>query len=192
MMKEISFQEKNFGRICEELSAGEVCIFPSDTSYGFSADPFSKESIQKIQKIKNRSASKPFLLLVTNECEAEKYGILEDPLKSFAVRRWKEADVPTTVLLPKKKILKDFFPEHDLVGIRVPIDKEVQKFLNFWKKPLISTSANFSGEDSFFTKREIWKNFSENDIFFVNSGDLSPKSQSEIWQTENTNLVRIR
>jgi tRNA threonylcarbamoyl adenosine modification protein (Sua5/YciO/YrdC/YwlC family) len=190
-MKSIAFTPANFSKIIEKLNHNGVYIMPSDTSYGFCASPFSKPAIQKIQEIKNRSEQKPFLLLAGSFSIARKYGKLEGKVKEFAFDRWQHGP-PTTLLLKKTKELAGFFPDFQTVGIRVPYHSLLQKFLCEWGKPLISTSANISGECPIFSVHEVKNVFQKENIIFCDFGDLPRKDQSEIWKVENTKLVRLR
>lgn len=191
-MKTISFSQNNYFQIIRHFQNDGVCIFPSDTSYGFSANPFSSQAIAQIQAIKGRSASKPFLLLVADMDMAQEYGVFSEELKTFARKRWEESDIPTTVLVEKKAILSAFFPDHATVGLRVPADSDVQKFLQQWGKPLISTSANRSGANPLFDPNDIQQEFSTENIWFIDKGPLPQKPPSQIWKAKNTKLVRVR
>ncbi|MBI5414521.1 L-threonylcarbamoyladenylate synthase [Candidatus Peregrinibacteria bacterium] len=191
-MKFIPFIPEKFPEIIEKLNAGEVFVFPSDTSFGFSADPFSLEAIRHIQRIKKRDEKKPFLLLVADMEMAEKYGEFSEEMRKFAIERWEKTEIPTTILVHKKPVLHEFFREFPEIGIRVPCDFRIREFLSLWGKPLISTSANISGEAPLFSEKEIQNKFHDHKIFFTSFGNLSPKPQSEIWKSENTKLVRVR
>ncbi len=191
IVKYISFAEENFQSITALLESDGVFIIPSDTSFGFSASPFSRIAIKKIQTIKGREEGKPFLLLVSDFEEAQKWAYFPLSMRSFVVKRWSNR-IPTTVIAKKKAALGDFFPEFDSVGIRVPGHPFLQKFLKYWGKPLISTSANRSGEDPLFFERDIYEEFGKENIYFSSYGNLLPRSQSEIWKVENKILVRVR
>lgn len=190
-MKTIPFSRENFPLIIQKLQEQEVLILPSDTSYGFSADPFSPKAIGTIQDIKMRPAQKPFLLLISSAAEAKKYGEFSSEMWKFAQDAW-EKNTPTTVLTQKKPILHSFFPSFDTVGIRVPVLPILRDFLSQWGKPLISTSANISGMSPLFTVQDTEEIFCKNDITFAHLGDLSVKSPSQIWKEENTKLIRVR
>lgn len=192
-MQQIIFSKQNFVLIISYLEHDGVCIFPSDTSYGFSANPFSQKAIEHIQVIKDRQETKPFLLLVADFQMAKKYGRFSPKMAAFAESKWQPSHSnPTTVLVPKKRLLTDFFPHSSLIGLRVPHSQEIQDFLRQWQRPLISTSANLSGSEPIFSKREIHATFSEREILFCSAGDLSVQSVSQIWKEEEGEIIRVR
>jgi L-threonylcarbamoyladenylate synthase len=190
-MHYIPFIPENFSLLQEKLDAGEVAIFPSDTSFGISGSPFFPKVVEKIQELKKRPETKPFLLLVADIETARKYGIFSPQIEAFAQQAWSGA-TPTTLLLPRTNILPDFFPDVPEFGIRVPTNLLLQSFLKSWGKPIISTSANISGANPIFTEKEIRETFGDADILFTSFGDLSLRSQSQIWKEENTKLIRLR
>jgi len=191
-METLNFSLENFPTLLQQLASSEVIILPTDTSYGFSASPFSASAVEQIQTLKKRPADKPFLLLVADFAMAEEYGAFSPMLTKFAGESWRENMPPRTLLVPRKDNLPSFFPEFSELGFRVPQYPLLREFLALWGKPLISTSANISGNTPIFSAEEIERQFSDSKLSFASAGNLPPASPSEIWRETAAGLKRLR
>ncbi|MGE0793400.1 MAG: L-threonylcarbamoyladenylate synthase [Candidatus Woesearchaeota archaeon] len=132
--------------IQEEIKAGKIFIYPTDTLYGLGCDATNEEAVQKIRKIKNRD-EKPFLIIAPNldwiktNCEfnhKEELNKLPGPY-SFIVK-------------PKPNIVaKSVLANKTTLGVRIPNSE----FTQFLIKPFVSTSVNMAGEPSAINLEEI-------------------------------------
>ncbi len=134
----------NIHDAAEGLKAGKTLLYPTDTVWGLGCDATNEEAIQKIVDIKNRSEVKSFILLVDSVAMLERY-VTNIPevcfdLIDFAVR-------PLTIIydepinLPKSLLAAD-----GTIAIRVTEDMNCKKLIQRLRKPLVSTSANISGQ----------------------------------------------
>lgn len=189
--KSILFAENSFPQISEWLKKGEVVLIPTETVYGFSADPEQKNAVEKVQKIKQRPADKAFLLLMGNLEEAKKYVEFSDFALFIATKFWPG---PLTIVLPRKKnALADYFPEFDSLAIRIPDHAELLSFLNnYWQKPLLSTSANISGQAQNNEFSALEKVFSGQDILFCKGNIDKNNSSSTIIKIKGEKVIVLR
>lgn len=131
----------------QTLEQGGVICCPTDTIWGLSCDATNKEAVEKLFKIKNRNSSKSMLILVDDIGKVPSY-IKEMP--DIAYDLLEASDKPLTLILPDaKNIAENLIAEDGTIGIRVVADHSwLSKLLKQFKKPIVSTSANFSGAPS--------------------------------------------
>lgn len=141
-----------------------VVILPSDTIYGFSCIPGEPE--KRIESIKGRDTGKHFLKLTLPEYLPELTNCTPSPnLMAY----WPG---PLTLIVPGKK--------NPTEGIRVPDNQFLQNILKTIKKPLISTSVNYSGTPPLNNIDEIIRTFEDKVDLIVDGGTLSPSLPSTI------------
>jgi L-threonylcarbamoyladenylate synthase len=128
----------------EALKNGKIILYPTDTIWGIGCDATNEEACQKISIIKNRPAEKSFIILVDSIQMIEKY-IPEFPEVCYDLVDL--ADKPLTIIYPNAKGLAPaILAEDGSVGIRLTKDPICVQLIRSMRKPLVSTSANLSGE----------------------------------------------
>jgi L-threonylcarbamoyladenylate synthase len=128
----------------ETLKNGGVILYPTDTIWGIGCDATNEAACQKISQIKNRPDNKSFIILVDSIQMIEKY-IPEFPDVCYDLVDL--ADKPLTIIYPNAKGLSpSILADDGSVGIRVTKDPICLKLIRSMRKPLVSTSANLSGE----------------------------------------------
>jgi L-threonylcarbamoyladenylate synthase len=130
----------------EALKNGGIILYPTDTIWGLGCDATNDEACQKLMDLKNRGAEKSFIVLVDSIQMLERYTVEFPPvcyeLIDFATR-------PLTIIYPLVRNLSNHVKAADgSVGIRVTNDPICRKLIQQLKRPIVSTSANFSGEKS--------------------------------------------
>ena len=157
--RKLAFKEENFQKIISFLKKGKILVLPTDTVYGFSCDAENKKAIKNLQNIKKRLENKPFLLLVSDFSMANKIVNFSFLAKKFAQKVWPGN---CTIILPRKtNVFENFFPQEKYLAIRVVKNNLLKNFLkDYWKKPLISTSINISGQNLENDFNNIYQQFS--------------------------------
>lgn len=126
------------------LKVGGVILYPTDTVWGLGCDATNEESIKRIIEIKGRDSGKNLLILVKDEDMLKDY-VEHIPEKALDVLR--TAIQPTTIIYPKAKNLPiHLLSGNESIGIRIPNHEFCQRLLSEYGKPIVSTSANISGE----------------------------------------------
>lgn len=149
----------------ETLKNGGTILYPTDTIWGIGCDATNEEACQKIMQIKNRPAEKSFVILVDSIQMIEKY-IPEFPEVCYDLVDL--ADKPLTIIYPNARNLSPTVLAADgSVGIRVTKDPLCVKLIRSMRKPLVSTSANLSGEPNPTRFAEIHPSIKENVDFVV-------------------------
>lgn len=201
-MKEIYLKSENFLEIKNIFNKNEIVIFPTDTIWGMSALA-NNEGVKKIQNLKRREVSKPFVLLVKNLDFIFKNTILtsfEKKLLEFfygdlsysqEFGELKKEDLVSFVLKRKKGFLSDFFPDFEKLAFRVVKNMNIAKFLKFIDFPIISTSVNKSGFSPITNKQDIKKNYPEN--ILINLSNFQENSfPSKIIEIIDEKIIFLR
>ena len=148
LIKEEFLQEKDAirNRLKEENIA---FIYPTDTIYGIGCNALSKEAVQRIRKIKKRE-NNPFSVIAPSKEWIVKNCSLNENAKEWL----KKLPGPYTLVLKTKEecVAKNVAPRLKTLGIRIP-DHWFSDFAKEMNIPIISTSANVSGND-FMTSLE--------------------------------------
>jgi L-threonylcarbamoyladenylate synthase len=151
--------ETDYQTIIEELKTGASILYPTDTIWGLGCDATNEEACQRILNLKNRPVEKSFIILV------DSFRMLEQYIPDFHPICYDLADLstqPLTIIYPKAKgLAPSVIAEDGSVGIRITKDPICLKLIRGLKKPIVSTSANISGEknpDSFMEINDQIKN----------------------------------
>lgn len=133
-------------KIIDVLKTGGTILYPTDTIWGLGCDATNEEACRKILEIKKRPEKKSFIILVESFLMLEKY-VPEFPEICYDLADL--SDKPLTIIYPNAKGLAPSVTAQDgTVGIRITKDPLCLALIRGMKKPLVSTSANFSGEPS--------------------------------------------
>ena len=152
------------------LREGGIILYPTDTIWGLGCDATSQDAVEKIFRIKSRDGNKSLLILVSNEQMLERYvnDIPESAFELMAV-----TDDPLTIIYPEgKNLAKGVCSEDGSVGIRICRDEFCNQLISVFRKPIVSTSANFSGKPS-------PKYFAEIDKELIDSADYVVKYRQD-------------
>jgi L-threonylcarbamoyladenylate synthase len=123
-----------------------VILYPTDTIWGLGCDATNDEAVEKIFNIKAREESKSLLILVNSEQMLERY---VDSIPERAFQLVSVSDSPLTIIYPKgKNLAKGVCAADGSIGIRICRDEFCNELLTRFRKPVVSTSANFSGKPS--------------------------------------------
>ena len=129
----------------EILKNGGTILYPTDTIWGIGCDATNVEAINKIFDIKKREKNKSMIILVENVRRLQ--DLVEVPEMA-----WQIIDVsekPVTIVYDNPKGLpKEILAPDGSIGIRLVKDNFCKKLISKLNKPLVSTSANFSGDKS--------------------------------------------
>lgn len=130
----------------EVLKNGGIILYPTDTIWGIGCDATNENAVQRIYQIKKRADSKSMLVLMENPALLDRY---VDEVPEIA---WDLIDVsttPLTVIYPgAKNLAKNLVADDGSIGIRFTKEAFTTQLLKRFRRPLVSTSANISGEKS--------------------------------------------
>ena len=125
------------------LKSGGIILYPTDTVWGLGCDATSPQAISRIYEIKNRADNKSLIILVNSVAMLERY--VEHPPET-ALQIAELTDKPTTIVYDRGRGLAEGIAAADgSVGVRVCNDPFCDALITGLRKPLVSTSANISG-----------------------------------------------
>ncbi|MCM4159363.1 threonylcarbamoyl-AMP synthase [Antarcticibacterium flavum] len=128
----------------EVLKKGGIILYPTDTVWGIGCDATNAEAVDRIYKLKKRSDSKAMICLVNSVKMLEQF-INSVPEPAYDIID--HAQQPTTIIYDNPiKVANNLVGEDDTLAIRVVKEQFCENLIYKLRRPLVSTSANISGE----------------------------------------------
>ena len=136
--------DKQIKLAVDVLKKGGTILYPTDTIWGLGCDATNAEAVAKIYSIKKRAESKSLVTLVNDMDMIGRY-IREIP--QIAIELLEVNDAPMTIIYPGAiGLAKNVVAEDGTVGIRIPNNEFCKQLIFRLHRPIVSTSANISGE----------------------------------------------
>lgn len=138
--------EKDIVNALRVLNSGGIILYPTDTIWGIGCDATNVEAAEKIILLKQRPQQKSFVVLVASEKDILKYTAAPD----LAVFDYLQTVTkPTTVIYEHALgIAENVCNADGSIAIRICNDEFCRHLIKRFRKPIVSTSANISGEVS--------------------------------------------
>lgn len=138
-------QPRLISKIVETLDKGGVIAYPTDTTYGIGCSIFNKRGIDRIYTIKQREKKKPFSFICSDLSDIARYA----RVSNFQYKLMKRLlPGPYTFVLNATSLVPDLLvTKQKTVGIRIPDNKICLAIVRQLGHPIITTSANRSGEE---------------------------------------------
>lgn len=127
----------------KHLKKGNTILYPTDTVWGIGGDATKNDVVEKIYYLKKRKLSKPLIILVSSfEMLKNHVGDIPNKLLEYI-----NSDIPTTVIFKNPRRLSPLLTSNEnTVGIRIVRNCFCYRLIDAFGKPIISTSANLSGD----------------------------------------------
>ncbi|PIT84033.1 threonylcarbamoyl-AMP synthase [Candidatus Micrarchaeota archaeon CG10_big_fil_rev_8_21_14_0_10_45_29] len=167
------------------LGMGEVICYPTDTIYGLGADATNAQAVQKVLEIKGSSAQKPLSAIFSGWEMASKYVKIDEGARQMLE---KITPGPFTFILPLKKKLAA--SKNKYLGCRVPDNKFCLQICEKFGKPIISTSANLSGQSPVSNLALLDEEISQKISLAIDGGECEFSQGSTIIDVENKKIIR--
>lgn len=166
-----------------------VFICPTDTLYGICTSAFNKKNVERIYDIKGREATKPFIILISNQNDFKKFDITLSPIqKEFLKKIW-PGKVSIIFSCPSKKF-EYLHRGVKSLAFRMPNKKSIQDIIHS-TGPLVAPSANPEGLEPAETITQARHYFNTMIDKYISGGKLKNKP-STIISLENNSLVLLR
>lgn len=175
----------------KSLEEGATILYNTDTVLGLGCDARSLVGIEKISTIKQRPKNKSYIVLVANLKMLE---FIVGPVSKEIIEKMQHIERPTTFIFSTFKNLPDAISgHHRSIAIRWTQNKKLQEFIEELGFPLISTSANISGNKSPKNLEEVDEIIKNSvDIVLPHSFDGTGQASKIIKITKNGSLEIIR
>ncbi|MBI3019684.1 MAG: threonylcarbamoyl-AMP synthase [Deltaproteobacteria bacterium] len=183
--------QENFSKIKQLLETGGVIAYPTETVYGLGCDPFNRKALERIFNLKNRSLSQSPLLLIPNTDGLLKWVQNISPLAIRLVEAFWPGPL-TIVFSAASDIPPWLIRDNETIALRWSSHPWIKAFLDFYQKPLISTSANPSGQKSALSQEEVGYYFSSGIDHCVDGGTLPPSKGSTIVAIQDRDIQILR
>ena len=137
----------------EIIQKGGIILYPTDTVWGIGCDATNAEAVAKIYKLKKRAETQSMIVLMNGE------KMIYNVFKEIPEVAWQIIDLsenPTTLVLDKpRNVAPNLIAPDQTLGIRIVKEPFCFKLMEKMKKPLVSTSANISGQPTPKSFKEI-------------------------------------
>lgn len=162
-MTDFSDDIKNCLRALQEAG---IILYPTDTVWGLGCDATSEEAVDKLFRLKQRPAGKQFILLLADERDLMQYITQPDPALFDYLQTVQK---PTTVIYEGViGVASNAMADDGSVAFRIVREAFCKNLIKRFRKPVVSTSANISGEPTPRLYREISTTIKEGADYVVN------------------------
>lgn len=165
------------------LKQGGLILYPTDTIWGIGCDATREEAVARIYSLKKRQDEKSLLILLDT---ADKLADYVAEIPEMAWNLIEISDKPLTIIYPgAQNLARNLIAEDGSVGIRVVQDEFCRQMIRNFGKPLVSTSANISGQP--------WpSNFRKIDKSIIKAVDYVVKHrQTESTRGKPSGIIRL-
>ncbi|MDE5674214.1 MAG: threonylcarbamoyl-AMP synthase [Muribaculaceae bacterium] len=183
--------EEDIRQAVECLKKGGIILYPTDTVWGIGCDATNPDAVKKIYDLKRRAESKSMLVLVESD------GALERIVDDIPEVAWELIDAavnPLTVIYDHPKhVAPELLAPDGSLGIRITSEKYSNELCRRLRRPLVSTSANISGDKAARVYGEISEQII-NGVDYVATyrrDDNSPAAPSNIIKVSGGGLIKI-
>lgn len=164
------------------LKNKQTILYPTDTVWGIGCDATDEKAVQKVYQLKNREESKSLIILVDSIEMLQTYVELV-PVKALDIL--KETKKPTTIIYSNPKgLAKNTIASDNTIAIRIPKNEFCLRLIKEFGKPIVSTSANISGDPT-------PKSFSEISAAIVNSVDCVVELEQQKVSESSSTILKI-
>lgn len=184
--------EQDIDTCLQVLHAGGLILYPTDTVWGIGCDATNEAAVAKVYELKKRSDQKALIVLVPDEREILKY-VSGPDLRLFDYLQ--EQVKPTTVVYDGAIGLADNLVSEDgSIAIRICEEPFCKHLLKRFRKPIVSTSANISGQPAAPHFKEINEEIKQGVDYMVRyrQEDTTPASPSKLIRWEGGEVVVLR
>jgi L-threonylcarbamoyladenylate synthase len=189
-MFEINFTE-DLSQALNVIIKGGIILYPTDTIWGLGCDATNVQAVEKIFSIKKRKESKSLIILVNGFRMLERY-VANIP--EAAAEILEVSDKPITIIYPQgKNLAPGVCNEDGSVGVRITDDDFCNELLTRFRKPIVSTSANYSDTPAPSDFSEIEDGILRSVDFVVKyrQKDMNKKTPSSVIKIDDNGVIKI-
>ena len=190
--------EKRYDRLdlqaaLKVLREGGVILYPTDTIWGIGCDATNAEAVARVYEIKKRMDSKAMLVLLDGAGKLQGY-MEKVPETAWMLLETNEGQRPMTIIYPQaKNLAPNLLADDGSVGIRITEEPFSKALCEQLRRPLVSTSANISGEPAARLFSEISPEILEavDYVCLFRRDDNSPTQPSSIIKIDDKERINI-
>ncbi len=185
--------KENIETAAKILKEGGIILYPTDTVWGLGCDATNEKAVEKIYKIKKRVDSKSLIVLASDMDMVCRYIKV---VPEVAEQLTEVADTPLTIIYPGAVgLAKNVIASDGSVGMRIPNHEFCSELLRKFRRPIVSTSANISGEKTPLTFLEISEDIIQSvdftaDVIFEEGSTQVPSSVIKLGVGGEIEIIR--
>lgn len=183
--------EDDIRKAVETMRNGGVILYPTDTVWGIGCDATNAEAVEKVYRIKHRDDSKALICLVDSDTRLQRY------VRNVPEVAWdllELAETPTTVILDNAvNLAPNLIAADGTIAMRITREPFSKELCYRFQKPVVSTSANISGEPAAQNYRDISEELlaAVDYVCFSRRQEHKPHKPSNIIKLSENGEVRI-
>jgi len=183
--------QEDINRAIKVLQEGGIILYPTDTIWGIGCDATNEDAVRKIYELKERSEQKSMLVLLNNINFIRNY---VENVPEVALDIAELSEKPVTIIYSNaKNLAKNLIASDGSIGIRITEEQFTDRLIQKFRNPIVSTSANVSGEKTPANFNEISNYIKENVDYIVSFNQEKKMSQipSSIIKVGNDFQVKV-
>jgi len=164
--KVVQIMEQEIQKCLAVLQNGGTILYPTDTVWGIGCDATNWKAVSKIYRLKKRLEYKSLIILLDDPQKFSKYVKI---IPDIAWDLMKNVDSPLTIIYPDaQNLAKNVIAEDGSIAIRIVKNEFCKRLIHEFGKPIVSSSANISGEPSPMVFKKISPEITGNVDYVVN------------------------
>ena len=178
-------------KTCDILRKGGIILYPTDTIWGIGCDATNVEAVKRIYSIKQREDSKSMLVLIDS---AELLDYYVEDVPEIAQSLIELSEKPVTIIYSQaKNVAPNLIASDGSLGIRVTGEEFSNSLCRLLKRPIVSTSANISGQPAPAFFDEISQEIIDAVDYVVEyrRNDKTKKQASSIIKLDKGGLIKV-
>lgn len=177
-------------QIARHLDKGALIAYPTDTIWGLGCHPYHESTVNRLLRLKQRSASKGLILLSSNPDFFQPL-IKAEFWPAFLSAAAKPQDKPVTWLVPAASSCPGWLSGgSERIALRVAELRHVDLLCSAMQVPLVSTSANISGRTPARNSLQIHKHFQQKLDFIIEGFTTATQQASRICDLKSGEILR--
>ena len=184
-------QDAEIVQCLKTLSAGGLILYPTDTVWGIGCDATNAEAVKRVYQLKRRDDNKALIVLIDSADHLDHY-VIDVPM--IARELIDVAVKPLTIIYEGAyNLAPNLMGEGESVGIRIPNDEFCHRLCERYGKPIVSTSANVSGQPTATTFAAIDESIVQGVDYAVNyrRDEATPRQPSNIIMLHRDGTFKI-
>ena len=170
------------------LKEGGIIVYPTDTLYGLGVDPENIQAMEKLFKLKDRPKEQQVSLMFSGSEMVNDYFTELTPIERKVINELLPAAI--TIVIETTENLK--FGANNSVGVRIPDNEFCQKLVEYYGKPITTTSVNRSGMPPANSAAEVSDYFANGIDLILDGGELPQSEGSTVIRIINENIEILR
>lgn len=187
----VSDSQRAHVRAAAIINAGGIVAFRTDTFYGLGADPFDKDALASLKRLKGREEGKPILVIISDLAQAERFILSRSEIfEQVCQKHW--PGPLTIVVRARAEVPPELTAATGTIGVRLPDDEGVREFVRACGGALTATSANLAGEPPARTAQEVGLSFPVGLGLIIDGGQARGRQPSTVLDLsrEEPSLIR--